>query len=503
MTTYSTGKWPKTSFLFSPRAGFRLSSEDNTTILRGGAGIFTGRLPYVYLTNMPTNSGMYQFSSSITSPAALANVKLVRDPSTIAAQFPANFPLIAGTGVSSGTVVIDPNFRFPQVFRANLALEKSFGDGYNLTLEALLTKDINAVRYINANLKPATGLTQEGDLSRERYIGSGAPTTIAAGGFTTPLPATTDRLYYPTLGNIYLLTNTSQGYSDAFTAQVSKRYSNGLYGSVAYTYTIAKDVNANLGSTAASTWAGNANRGTSNEVELGNSSFFTPHRIVANAAYTINYLKHGATTIGLFYQGSYNGVQSYTINGDLNGDSNSSGTDLMYIPKNVTDLAFAQYTTTVNGVTYTYTPQQQAAALDQFINSSPYLKAHRGQFAERNAAFSPWYNRVDLNFLQDVYITTGKTRHTLEFSATIINLPNLLDKYWGIQQVALTTSPLTFAGYNLPLATAGGTVATTAATANVPYYNLRQINGKLVNTPFIDATSGTTWSMLLGLKYKF
>jgi hypothetical protein len=483
ITSFSTGRWPKTSWLFSPRAGFRwVANADKTLILRGGAGIFTGRLPYVYLTNMPTNSGMYQFSSNITTPAQLATVKLVRDPSTIAAQFPANFPLIAGTGVSSGTVVVDPNFRFPQVFRANLALEKSFGDGYNLTLEALLTKDINAIRYTNANLKTPTGLTSEGDFSRERFLGVG-----------TALPATTDRLIYPTLGNIYLLTNTSQGYSDAFSAQISKRYSNGFYGSLAYTYTIAKDVNANLGSTAASTYSGNPNIGTSNEVELGNSTFFTPHRIVANAAYTINYLKHGSTTFGLFYQGSYGGVMSYTINGDLNGDSNNA-TDLMYIPKNVNDITFSQFTQTVNGVTFTYTPAQQAAALEQFINASPYLRAHRGQFAERNAAFQPWYNRVDFNFLQDFYIMSGKTRHTLEFSAAIINLPNLLNQYWGIQQNALTTSPLTFVGYNLP---------GTAATANVPYYNLRQIGGKLVSTPFIDATSNTTWSMLLGLKYKF
>ncbi len=493
ITSFSTGRWPKTSWLFSPRAGFRwVANSDKTLVIRGGAGIFTGRLPYVYLTNMPTNSGMYQFSSNITTASQLATVKLVRDPATVAAQFPANFPLIAGTGVSSGTVVIDPNFRFPQVFRVNAALEKQFGDGYNLTLEALLTKDINAIRYTNANLKAATGLTAEGDLSRERYLGYPTTAANAANGVYS-LPAVTDRLIYPTLGNIYLLTNTSQGYSDAFSAQISKRYANGFYGSLAYTYTIAKDVNANLGSTAASTYSGNPNVGTSNEVELGNSTFFTPHRIVANAAYTINYLKHGATTFGLFYQGSYGGVMSYTVNGDLNGDSNNA-TDLMYIPRNVNDITFSQYTQTVNGVTYTYTPAQQAAALEQFINASPYLKAHRGQFAERNAAFQPWYNRVDFNFLQAFYIISGKTKQTIEFSPVINNLPNLLNQYWGIQQNALTTSPLTFVGYNLPGA---------AATTNVPYYNLRNINGKLVNTPFIDATSGTTWSMLLGLKYKF
>ncbi len=492
ITSYNTGKWPKSPFLFSPRAGFRWNlKSDNSLVLRGGAGVFTGRIPYVYLTNMPTNSGMYQFSGNLTSAAQLANVKLVRDPSTIAAQYPANFSTTAGTGVSSGTVVIDPNYKFPQVFRANLAVEKSLGNGFNLTLEGLITKDINATRYINANLRPATGLTLEGDLSRERYVGVG---TAAA--------AATDRLIYPNLGNIYLLTNTSKGYSEAYSAQISKSFAGGFYGSLAYTYTIAKDVNANLGSTAASTYSGNPNVGTSNEAELGNSSFFTPHRVIANAAYTINYLNHGSTTFGLFYQGSLGSPISYTVNGDLNGDSNN-GTDLMYIPKNVNDITFSQYTATVNGVTYTYTPAQQAAALEQFINNSPYLKNHRGRFAERNAAFLPWYNRVDFNFLQDFYIQSGKTRHTLEFSAVIQNLPNLLNRYWGILQQVTYSSPLTWAGYNLPLSTTGATAASTVATANTPYYNTRQLNGQLVTTPFMNATSNTTWSLLLGLKYKF
>jgi hypothetical protein len=474
MTSYSTGKWPKSPFLISPRAGFRWNIlSDNSLILRGGAGVFTGKIPYVYLTNMPTNSGMYQFGGAITDPTVLANIKLVQNPATYASLF----PTVAGTAVSSGTVVVDPNYKFPQIFRANLALEKAFGDGYTLTIEDLVTKDINATRYINVNLKNPTGLSSEGDLSRERFTGNG-----------TALPSTSDRLIYPNLGNIYLLTNTSQGYSSAFTAQISKSYSNGFYGSLAYTYTVAKDVNANLGSTAASTYSGNPNIGTSNEAELGNSTYFTPHRIVANAAYTINYLDHAATTFGLYYQGSLGSPISYTINGDLDGDGNSAS-DLMYIPKNVNDITFVAASATVNGVTYNYTPAQQAAALNQFINNSPYLKKHQGQFAQRNAAFLPWYNRVDFNFLQDFYIETGKhhQKNVLEFSAVIQNLPNLLDRYWGIQQNVTTSSPLTFVGYN----------------GNTPTYTLRQINGKLVNTPFMDATSGTTWSLLLGLKYKF
>lgn len=474
LTSYSTGKWPRTPILVSPRAGFRWNVEsDNSLIIRGGAGVFTGKIPYVYLTNMPTNSGMYQFGGAITDPTVLANIKLTQNPSTYANLL----PLSAGTAVSSGTVVVDPNYKFPQIFRANLALEKAFGDGYTLTFEGLYTKDINATRYINVNLKNPTGLTSEGDLSRERFIGNG-----------TALPSAADRLIYPSLGNIYLLTNTDKGYSGSFTTQISKSYANGFYGSLAYTYTVAKDVNANLGSTAASTYAGNPNVGTSNEAELGNSTYFTPHRVVGYAAYTINYLDHGATTFGLYYQGSLGSPLSYTVNGDLNGDGNSAS-DLMYIPKNVNDITFVSSTATVNGITYTYTPAQQAAALSQFINNSPYLQKHQGQFAQRNAAFLPWYNRVDLNFLQDFYITTGKnhTKNILEFSAVVQNLPNLLDRYWGIQQTTTTTSPVTFVGYN----------------GNTPTYTLRQINGKLVNTPFMDATSGTTWSLLIGVKYKF
>jgi hypothetical protein len=471
--SYNTGLWPSNHFLVSPRAGFRWNVlSDNSLILRGGAGVFTGKVPYVYLTNMPTNSGMPQNGGAITAAATLAGIHLVQDPSTYANLF----PTLAGTSVpTSGAVVIDPNYKFPQIFRANIAIEKAFGDGYTFTAEGLYTKDINATRYINANLRTPTGLTQEGDLSRERFIGTNGA-----------LPATTDRLIYPTLNNIYLLTNSSKGYTGALTAQLSKSYANGFYGSIAYTYTVAKDINANLGSTAASTYAGNPNIGTSNEEELGNSTFFTPHRIVANAAYTIRYLNHGSTTFGLFYQGSLGSPISYTINGDLNGDGNSN-TDLMYIPKNSTDLTFVQTTASVNGVTYTYTPQQQAAALEAFINNSSYLKSHRGQFAERNAAFLPWFNRVDFNFLQDVYIQTGKTRHTLEFSAVIQNLSNLIDRYWGIQQTTTLVNPVKFVGY----------------VGNVPTYNMGNINGKLVNTPFQDATSNTTWSLLLGLKYKF
>ncbi|MBB6271310.1 hypothetical protein HDF26_001737 [Pedobacter cryoconitis] len=478
MTNYNTGKFPKSRILLSPRVGFRASLlEDKSLVIRGGMGIFTGRIPYVFLTNSPSNSAMYNFGGVATAEQ-LKNITLKADPS----EYANLFPQTAGTSLQNSTVVIDKNYKFPQVFRADLAIEKNLGNGFAATFEAIYTKDINGTRMRNANLKSPTGVINEGDFSRVRYVGTGN-----ASGTNVPVQ-NIDRSIYPNLGSVIVLENTSKGYSSALTAQLTKNFFNGFTASAAYTYTKSKEAFSTAGSTAAQVWAATANVGSTNDVELRNSANYVPHRIVVNASYKFNYLKHGATTIGLFYEGQAGSNPfSYIINGDLNGDGNASS-DLMYIPKRGSDVNFVPFSATVNGVSYTYTVQQQSAALEQFINNSPYLSKHRGEYADRNAAFSPWYHRVDANILQDFYIQSGNTKHTLQLSAVVINLPNLLSKNWGIKQFNTTNSPLTLSGID-----ANG----------VPSYTLRQFNGKLVNQPFQNATSNTTWSLLIGAKYIF
>jgi hypothetical protein len=477
LKTYNSGLWPKSSWLFSPRVGFRASLlENNSLVLRGGMGIFTGRVPYVFLTNNPSNSGMYNFGGVATA-AQLANIKLNADPSVYANLFPQS----AGTTYQSSSVVIDRNYKFPQVFRADLALEKNLGNGFNATFEALYTKDINATRMRNLNLKTPNGVLVEGDNTRVRYVGTGANNAVTA----------QDRNIYPNSPalSVVSLENTNKGYSAALTAQLSKTFNNGFFASAAYTYTVSKEAFATVGTTAASVWATTANVGTTNDVELSNSANFVPHRVVASASYKFNYLNHGATSVGLFFQGQAQGTpSSYVVNGDLNGDGNASS-DLIYVPKRASELNFTQYTATVNGVAYTYTPQQQAAAFDQFINNSPYLRDRRGKYAERNAAFLPWYTRVDADVKQEFYINSGGQRHTLQISATLINLPNLLNSGWGVQKAFTTTSPISYLSTD-----ANG----------VPSYNMRQLNGQLVTTPFQNVyTTGTTWSLLLGARYTF
>jgi len=468
-THYNTGRWPKARVLLSPRVGFRWDIKgDKSVLLRGGVGVFTGRIPFVFLTNMPTNSGMYQASVRVTDTAQLKNYLFNPDP----AAYSGTFPKTPASTAPSSFVMIDRNFRFPQVFRTNLAVDKNLGSGFTLTLEGIYTKDINAVRMRNANLKNPDG-TLNGPDKRPFFTS----------------PAFPDRYIYANSSSAttaIVLENTKKGYSYSLTAQLSKAFNNGLYGSVAYTYSVAKEVTANPGSQATSVWNSNPNVGTSNAEELGYSAYAIPHRIVANVSYRIEYANHFATTVSVFYQGSSQGNYSYVINGDLNRDGNNA-TDLMYIPKTASELTFDTHRGTYNNVAYAYTPEQQQAAFEQFINSVTYLKKHRGEYVERNRVLMPWYNRIDARLLQDFYVVTGKnkTRHTLQFSVDMLNVPNLLSKNWGIQKRVITTNPLVLRGLTAD---------------NIPRYNLQTINGALFTQAFQDDVStNSTWSMQLGL----
>lgn len=468
--THYNGQWPNARISISPRVGARWDvMGDKSLIIRGSAGIFNGLAPFVWLTNMPTNSGMYQNSVALRNTNA--NEAAILNSMTFKPQVDAYanlFPPVAGTSIPTNIVMVDKNFKFPQILRTDLAVDKSLGNGYNLTVEGLISKDINAIRMRNANLKDATGIAKGPD-NRPRYVNA------------------SDRYIYPNISSAIILENTSKGYSYALTTQLSKTFSKGFYGSVAYTYTKAKDISGNSGSQAYSVWNSNATVGTTNDLEMNPSSSVARHRVISMLSYRFQYLDHGATTLSLIYEGAPSGNLTYRVNGDMNGDGNNQ--DLMYVPTKATDLTFEAYTQTVNGVTYTYTPEQQAAALEKFINNSPYLSKRRGKYAERNGGIAQWYSNVTARLMQDVFIKTGKTKHTLQITADVLNAANLLNKYWGIQKGTTTTQPLAFRSYNAD---------------GVPVYRMQNANGILYTNPFQNNyTASSTWSLQLGVRYIF
>ncbi|MHA6247029.1 TonB-dependent receptor [Pontibacter sp. CAU 1760] len=476
-TTYTTGSWAKSKILLSPRVGFRWDvSNDNSLIVRGGTGLFTGRFPFVWLTNMPTNSGMYQFGAGVTDPTVLANIRLNADPSTYSSLFPRT----AGTSVPPNLVFMNEDFQFPQVFRTNLAADKDLGSGFTLTLEGMYTKELNGIKMRNANLFEPNGTFTEGGNIRDRFVDRNNDKKLN----------NDDRRLNPGVNTAIVLENTNKGYSASLTAQLSKSFASGFYGSVAYNYTQAKGITANPGSQAGSVWSQNPNVGTANDQELGFQSFAIPHRVVANFSYRKSYLNHFASTLSVFYEGANQSNYSFIINGDLNADGNSSS-DLMYIPRDRAEMNFEAYTIKIDGQNKTFSEDEQKDAFEQFINNSPYLSENRGAYAERSGALLPWYNRMDARFLQDFYITTGKnnTKHTLQFSADVLNVPNMINKDWGIEKRFVTANPLTFKKFNAD---------------NEPVYNFQNRSGELVTEPFEDViTTSSTWRLQLGLRYSF
>lgn len=475
LTNYTTGAWPKSTIYWSPRIGFRWDAEgDKTTILRGGSGLFTGRIPFVYLTNIPTNSAMYQYSTVITSATALQDFKFNADPhaynpfynQSLTTTYPAYFPTSAGTAVpTSPYALTTKDFKFPQVWRTNLAVDKQLGKTWQLTLEALFTKDVNAVYMFNANQKQADATVTTGSFTRPRWSTSAARKLNAASG------------------NAVVLANTDKGHSFVFTTQLTKSFSNGLYGAVAYTYTFAQDVTANPGSQANSTWAVNPTSLSQNDLELAYSNFAVPHRVIANVSYRFEYIKHLASTVSLFYEGASAGTYSYIYNGDLNNDGNFA--DLMYIPKDASEIQFKEG---VKIGTTTYTAQQQSDLFFKFIDQDPYLSKHKGQVAERNGAKLPWYNKVDFKFAQDIFTTVGGRKNTLQLTADVINFLNLLNHDWGVRRINTVNNPL----------------KVESVTNGVPTFSLNSYSNAPVQSTFVNNLStASTWGIQLGLRYIF
>ena len=465
MTSYNTGAWPASKFYWSPRVGFRWDTEgDKNMVIRGGTGIFTGRIPFVWFTNMPTNSGMYQFGTSVTNPADLQNYTFDPNP----AAYRNRFPSTPGGSVPSNVVLIDPDFKFPQIWRTNLAFDKNLGKGITLTMEALYTKELNAVAMRNANQTAPTANFNGSD-TRARYIGGNA-----------------QRRLYPNLTSAVVLENTNKGNAFSFTTQLSKNFTRGFYGAVAYTYTLAQEVTANPGSQASSVWNANPTTGTQNDLQLAYTAYAVPHRVIANLSYRFEYLNHLATTISLFYEGAAQGNFSYVYGGDLNNDGNNN-TDLMYIPKGPSDINFVDQAATSSLTAYT--AAQQSEAFFRFVENSKYLSKNQGNYAERNGAFLPWYNRLDMKILQDIFTNIGERKHTLQVSVDILNAANLINKNWGLRNQTIINNPLIPAGVN---------------AQGEPQFRMAQIGGQLPTEPFqVTRNNTSTWGLQVGLRYIF
>lgn len=412
---FNSTELPDETPLVSPRVGINYDvSGDKKTILRGGSGLFTGRFPFVWIGNQVANPNWFFYNMT------------------------------------------EKNFKFPQVWRSNVGIDKSFGKEWSATVDVMYTQDVNAMMVRNYGIAPPSG-TLAGVDNRPIYLAS---------------DRTTEPVFAPG-NNAYVFTNTNIGRTFNLTMELRRKWSNGLYATIAYNYLDAKDASSIEAEISSDAYDRNPAFGHVNTAVLAPSIYGNQHRIVGTVNKTLSYGggKH-ATTLSLFFEYAKGGRFSYTYSGDINNDG-SGLNDLIYIPTS-SDLAV---------MTFSGTPTEQITqrdALEQYINQDEYLSGRRGQYAEKYALMNPWYSRFDFRILQDYKFSNG---HSIQFSIDILNAGNFISSEWGVRQFPTNTQPI-------GVSVSGG----------VPTYSF---DPNLVSTFTNDASLLSRWQMQFGLRYSF
>jgi hypothetical protein len=404
---------PSNDWLVSPRVGFNYDVKGDSTIqLRGGSGLFTGRFPFVWLGNQIGNPNSYFYQA------------------------------------------VDPDYKFPQVWRTNLGLDHKYDNGLILTADVSYTKDINGAHVQNWGLTPPSG--------------------TLAGVDNRPYYTAADKI-----NNAYVFTNSDKGRIWNASLKAQKTFDNGLYTMLAYSYLDSKDVNSIEAEITGDAFDFNPVLGNANSDQLSYSRYGDTHRIIGVASKKWNYGTDNkwGTSLSTFFEYARGGRFSYTYAGNINGDTSGQNNDLLYVP---TSAEIQQMQFDPSG------GPQQGVALDAYIAQDDYLSGRRGQYAERYGAQAPWRGRWDVKFLQDYKIKISeKKTNTIQFSIDVLNIGNLVNSDWGLVQQANNTSPI---GVSVD----PGTL--------VPTYSF---NPNQTETFGYDSSLASRWQMQFGLRYIF
>ncbi len=458
---YSTDKLPDPKPLISPRLGFNFDVFNNkTTQLRGGTGIFTGQPAFVWISNQIGNNGiMTGFISNTDSDQNPLNYRPFNpNPDTYKPSE------ITGAPASSYELALtDPEFKFPQIWRTNLGIDHKLPYDVIGSLEFMYSADVNGVYYINANL-PEPDKAYEGPDNRPRWTSNRINAKIS---------------------NATVIKNQNEGYSWNIAASLEKMFSSGLYAKFGYSYGEAKNT-VDPGSIAFGSWINNRHSNNPNNPGLSWSTYSPDHRIFGAVSYRLDYFNFGATTLSFFFESYTGGRESYIYSGDYNGDGGTSN-DLLYIPKDKSEMFFEQYSTTVSGQSVTFTKEQQEEAWEKFIQQDEYLNANRGKYAERNGVVLPMISKFDLSISQEIYTHFRGKRHGLVVRLDIFNFNNLLNKDWGVAQVLASDRPI---------------IARPATNDGKPVHRLLNIGNKLIDKSFTNSASiFDVYRMQLTLRY--
>ena len=417
-----TGKWPKSKVSISPRVGFTWDVfGDRSLKVRGGSGFFSGRLPLVFFTNMPTNSGMIQYQAQlnasnmarrftngehsmadfagglVTDADGNATVAALRDK-LISMGYPENITPEQGA-VPSAISAVDPDFKMPQVWKTSLAVDYQLPVSFpfTVTVEGIFNKMINDRSISDWSMLPAEGFARwNGADNRPIYPSTFRNSTKA-----------------------FVLENTSKGYGWIGNITINTQPADWVSLMAAYTHTVSKEITGMPGSAAESAFTYVPTVAGPNNIKLHNSQYVTPDRVVASATLHDRSGNH-YSLIYETWRGGYN--ESYMMANDMNGDGYNY--DAIYIP---TDAE-------VNKGLFRFVSEDDKVRFMDYVHNDSYLKKHQGEYAEGYSVYNPWVHRIDISYKHDFKLNIGKTKHVLQLSADVKNVLNLFNSSWGVSK---------------------------------------------------------------------
>ncbi len=462
------GKAPDGQLMLSPRFGFSYSTFNSLDmVLRGGAGLFTSRIPFVWPGAMFNENGLTRGSVTLND---LAGQDVHFRPDIQNQYVNPNVTLPQGD-----LSLFAEDFKYPQIFRTNLATDFELPFGIQTTLEAMYTKTLNNLVYTNINSNPTVAFNWTGTPdNRPVYVG---------------------QRIVPNFGAIYLATNTSEGYSYNLTASFAKNFGFGLDAMLSYSWGDAYALSEGTSSQNSSQWRGQVNIDGRNNPAYGRADFAAGHRIISALNYTFNWTQNhlNSTTISLFMNAQSGAPYSYVIAGNaannINNEVGSTGRrrSLVYVPANSSEINLVSYTSGGQ----TITPEQQWQELNAFIESDNHLSSRRGQYAQKNGAWGPFEVGLDFGIRQTFGLTINGQPHRFQLSADIQNFTNLINSDWGVRY----SIPGDFNNYELY------TFEGYAADGTTPEFTYRRTG---TGTDAYNINGGSSrWRMQFGMRYMF
>ena len=422
-----TGKWPSAALTVSPRVGFSWDVLGNNTLkFRGGTGLFSGRLPLVFFTNMPTNSGMVQYQAKLNSDGKNGGVKtdmsqfeggILKREALLQKLLDMGYP--NQISPEDGTVpaeisAVDPKFKMPQVWKTSFAIDYNFPTSFpfSISAEGIFNKTVNGVVLRDWSVKSADGFARlNGADNRPLY--QDYQQTYVKGVDED------GKDIIANLPSAYMLENTNRGYGYSGTFTVNMRPIPELSLMAAYTHTVSKEITGMPGSNASSVLNYIGTVYGPNDPGLHNSEYVTPDRVVASATLHDKSGNH----FSFIYEGWRGGANySYMTANDMNGDGYNY--DLIYIP---TDEQVA------NG-DFRFVSEEEAARFMDYVHADKYLSKNQGKYAESYSVYSPWTHRLDFSYKHDFKVKTGMSTNTLQLNVDFQNILNLFNSNWGVSK---------------------------------------------------------------------